>query len=49
MLNVSRDNFERLIIRILATDSSSKSILPPKSLHENLLKKDLFSLNEISA
>lgn len=49
MFSVLRGNFEHLITRILLTDTWSKSTLPPKSLHENLLKKDLFSGNEISA
>lgn len=49
MLCVLKDNFEHLITRIFVTDASSKSTLPPISLHEKLLKKYLLSVNEMSA
>lgn len=50
MLSVLRSYFKHLITIILVIDTPSKSTLPPKSLkiNDNLLKKDLFSINDIN-
>lgn len=46
---LSSGNFKYLITKILVTGTSSNITFPPKSCHENLLKKDLFSVIEINA